>query len=55
MFNLTWLLVKSFLGDTYNKTVLKESKQNPPPMIARTNLDHNHITGHQVPPGDQFP
>jgi hypothetical protein len=47
MFKLTWLFVKSFLGGTYNKTTLRESTQNPPPTITRTNLDHIHVTGHQ--------
>ena len=47
MFNLTQLFVKSFLGGTYNKTILKESTQNPSPTIARTNLNHLCVMGHQ--------
>ena len=54
MFNLTWLFVKSFLGSSYNKTILKEGMQNPPQTITRTNLDHIHIMGCQGPPGDSF-
>ena len=37
---------------TYNKTILKENTQNPLPSMARTNLDHIRVTGHQGPPGD---
>jgi hypothetical protein len=55
MFNLTWLFAKSLLGGTYNKTILKESMQNPPSTITRTNLDHIYVVGCQGPPGDQFP
>ena len=54
MFNLTWLFAKSLLGGTYNKTKLKESMQNPPPTIARTNLDHIQDMGCQGPPRDHF-
>ena len=32
MFNLTQLFVKSFLGGTYNKTILKESTQTHSPI-----------------------
>jgi hypothetical protein len=47
MFNLTWLFVKSLLGGTYNKTILKESTQNPSPTIERTYLDYICVMGHQ--------
>ena len=47
MFNLTWLFAKSLLGGTYNKTILKESTQNPSPTISRTNLKYICVMGCQ--------
>jgi hypothetical protein len=54
MFNLTWLLVKSFLGGTYNKIKLKESSQNLPLTITGTILKHICVMGCQGPQEPSF-
>ena len=51
MFNLTWLFVKSFLGGTYNKTILKESMQNSQGQIWNTSV----LQDAKELPGDPFP
>ena len=52
---LSYLFVNSFLGGTYNKTILKESMLNPSPTITRTYLGHIVLWDAKDSPGDQFP